>query len=88
MTAPARPRLVEIVTTITGRAGHDYRVTVKVDGVIKYTLPAFPANVERVRNRECSKWSNIADEVYAGAIPRIFTLDYERSWRGRNHGNK
>jgi hypothetical protein len=86
MTAPARPRLVEIETTITGRAGTSYRVTVKADGVIQYTLPAFAGIVERVRNRECAKWSNIADEVRAGAIPRIPTLNYETSWRNKFNG--
>lgn len=79
-----RARLVEITTTITGRASDRYVITIKADGRIVDTFPALPWNVENVRNRQCAKWSNIADEVKAGAIPRIFTLNYETSWRNKN----
>ncbi|MBF6570520.1 MAG: hypothetical protein IVW54_16760 [Candidatus Binataceae bacterium] len=83
MTAPARPRYVEIVTTITGRTSDRYVITIKADGVMVDSFPALPWNVESVRNRQCAKWSNIAAEVYAPAIPKIFTLNYQTSWRNK-----
>ncbi len=75
---------VEIITSLVGRKSDRYSIVVKVDGVIKDTLTALAWNVSRVRNRECAKWSNIADEVTANEIPRIFTLNYETSWRNKS----
>lgn len=75
---------VEILTRITGRKSDRYVITITVDGVVKAMLPALPWNVENVRNRECAKWSNIADEVHAAEIPKILTLDYSNSWRNKN----
>ena len=79
----ACPRYVEITTTVTGRASDRYVITIKADGVAVDSFPALPWNVERVRNRECAKWSNIAAKVFAPAIPKILTLDYAKSWRNK-----
>lgn len=62
---------VEITTTIAGRARDRYAVAIEVNGRLKYTRRAIEATVVRVRNRECAKWSNLANVVHAGAIPTI-----------------
>ena len=75
---------VEITTRLTGRKSDRYVITITADGKIVDTLTALAWNVTRIRNRECAKWSNIADDVSANEIPRVFTLNYETSWRNNN----
>lgn len=79
-----RAKCVEITTRIAGRKSDRYVITIKADGKIVDTLTALAWNVTQIRNRECAKWSNIANDVSANAIPPVFTLNYETSWRNKN----
>jgi hypothetical protein len=53
---------------------HTYRIVVMVDGKLRDTRRAIPSTVTNVRNRLNAEWSNRADSVHAGPIPRLFTL--------------
>lgn len=60
------------IVTLADQAGQCYRVSVFVDGTFRYSLPATLGNVIKVRNGEAERLSEIATEVTAAAIPRIY----------------
>lgn len=77
-TLPAKVGEVKIFTHLErGR----YRVSVFVDGVFWYSLPATSGSVARVRNRQNSQWSHIAESVTATPIPDSMEIVRPRARR-------
>jgi hypothetical protein len=60
------------ILTLADQEGQRYRVCVFVDGTFRYSLPTTLGNVVKVRNAEAERLCEIATEVIAAAIPRIY----------------
>lgn len=63
------------IATHADQVRNIYRIVVVVDGKLAAdTGRVIPSMVVRERNRLNAEWSNRADSVHAGSIPRLFTL--------------
>lgn len=61
--------MVENVTLNFGGDKPKFRVGVTVDGTLKYAVRCDAYDVLETRNRECERWSEVADSVHADPIP-------------------